>query len=133
MLRSYRVTSSSTVECPCTRISNFQNSTLWNPDTTSGLGGWGDPNNDNQITDGAFANDFTISYPVSHRPRLQYTPTNPIEPGVPLTDQSTHEALAALVNSSEGGFIGFQAGVEEVCHGVAHHVVGGYTNLLNVL
>jgi hypothetical protein len=41
-------------------------------DPESGLGGWGDPNNDYQITNGAFK-DFEVSYPVFHRLRRQYT------------------------------------------------------------
>ena len=31
-------------------------------DTTSGVGGWGDPNDDDQITDGAFTDGFIVSY-----------------------------------------------------------------------
>ena len=38
----------------------------------SGVGGWGDPNNDFQVPDGGLAN-FTLSYPVYHHIRRNYT------------------------------------------------------------
>ena len=113
--------------------SNFQNSTFWDPDTASGVGGWGNPNHDNQITDGAFAKDFTVSYPVPHRLRRQYTPVTPGGPATPLTNKFTPESQVAMVNCFEGSFVGFQAEFESGSHGAIHHIVGGYVSFLPTL
>ena len=116
-----------------TDASNFQDSTLWDPDTTSGLGGWGDPNDDNQITDGGFADDFVVSYPVPNRIRRQYTPSFPNAPDVLLADSFTPEVIAAIVSGFEGSFVGFQALLEWEPHGAVHAIVGGCVNLLPAL
>jgi len=103
--------------------SNFQNSTFWDPDAASGVGGWGDPNNDDQITDGGFA-DFTVSYPVPHRIRRQYTPTLPT--GESLAARFTPQSQMVMVNGSVGDFISFQAIFEGTgSHGAVHRIVGG--------
>jgi len=106
--------------------SNFQNSTFWDPDANSGIGGWGDPNNDNQITDGAFA-DFAVSYPVPHRIRRQYTPLSPT--GVSLAPLFTPESQRAMVAGTLGSFIGFQTAIEPGSHAAVHQIVGGCVNL----
>ena len=116
-----------------TDASNFQNSAFWDPDTTSGVGGWGNPNDDDQITDGAFADGFLLSYPSPHRLRRRYTPTAPGNPDELLTNAFTPESQAAMVNGFEGSFIGFQAQLEAGSHGAVHSVVGGCVNLLNAL
>ena len=116
-----------------TDASNFENSTFWDPDPTSGVGGWGDPNDDYQITSGGFADGFFLSYPVLHRLRRQYTPFYPGAPDVPLTDSLTPENQLAMVNSFEGSFVGFQAKFEFGSHRVLHLVVGGCVNLLPAL
>ena len=116
-----------------TDASNFQNSTFWDPDTTSGVGGWGDPNDDYQITDGGFAEDFVVSYPVPHRLRRQYTPAVPGGPAVPLTNAFTPESQAAMVHDFEGSFVGFQAKFESGSHPAVHIIVGGCVNLLPAL
>ena len=113
-----------------TDAANFQNSTFWDPDTTSGMGGWGDPNDDYQITSGAFGEDFTISYPVPHRPRRQYTSSVVGGPASPLTNAFTPEAIAAMVNGYEGSFVGFQADFEGGPHRAIHTIMGGCVNLL---
>jgi len=96
----------------------------WDPDPVSGLGGWGDPNDDHQITTGAFASGFPVSYPVPHRIRRQYTPIVPNVPE-PLADLFTFETQKALVNGHVGDFIGFQAGYESRSHAAVHQIVGG--------
>jgi len=113
--------------------SNFHNSTFWDPDTTSGVGGWGDPNDDDQITDGAFADGFHISYPSPHRLRRRYTPTAPDNPDELFTDEFTPESQVAMVNGFEGDFIGFQARLEPGSHAAIHYIVGGCVNLPNAL
>lgn len=42
------------------------NATTFNDSLTSGLGGWGDPTDDYQVTTGAFAENFEVVYPVPH-------------------------------------------------------------------
>ena len=116
-----------------TDVSNFQNSTFWDPDTTSGVGGWGDPNDDDQITDGAFADGFTVSYPLPHGLRRRYKATKSNDPDVLLTSVFTPESQAAMVNGFQGDFIGFQVQLESGSHAAVHESVGGYVNLPNVL
>jgi len=110
---------------------NFQNSSFWDPDTTSGVGGWGDPNDDDQITDGAFADGFLVSYPSPHRLRRRYTPTTSDNPNELLTNTFAPENQVAIVNGFEGSFIGFQARLEPGPHRSIHYIVGGCVNLLN--
>jgi tyrosinase len=112
-----------------TDASNFENSTFWDPDTTSGVGGWGDPNDDYQISDGGFATDFYLSYPSYHRLRRQYTPTTPNKP-TPATDAFMPANITALVDGFVGDYIGFQARFESGAHGAVHRIVGGCVNLL---
>jgi len=114
-------------------VSNFQNSTFWDPDTTSGVGGWGDPNDDDQITDGAFADGFIVSYPSPHRLRRRYTPTNPDNPDEHFTNAFTPESQAAMVNSFEGNFLVFQARLGLGSHLAVHEIVGGCAHLPNAL
>ena len=52
---------------------DFYHSSLLNPSPTSGFGGWGDPKNDLQISDGAFHSDFIVSYPAPHIVRRNFT------------------------------------------------------------
>ena len=112
---------------------DFVNSSFWDPDTTSGVGGWGDPNNDYEITSGAFADNFTLSYPSYHRLRRQYTPVRPTEPNLPLVTLITPESQEAIINGFVGDFIDFQGAYEGVSHGAIHFMVGGCVNLLQPL
>ena len=113
-----------------TDASNFQNSSFWDADSVSGVGRWGDPNDDNQITDGGFADDFTVSYPSPHRVRRLFSPAIPERPGVLLTELFTPESQAAMVNDFVGSFIGFHARFETASHGAIHRIVGGCVNFL---
>jgi len=116
-----------------TDASDFRDSDFWDSDTTSGIGGWGDPDNDYQITDGAFAYDFPASYPVPHRIRRNYTVTFPNRPDEPLADAFSPESQEAMVNGFEGDFIGFQTRFESGSHGAVHLSVGACVDLLNAL
>lgn len=116
---------------PTTDASDFENSTFWDPDTTSGVGGWGDPNDDWQITDGGFASNFPLTYPSPHRLRRHYTPIGAGQPA-PLTILFTPESQAAIVNGFVGDYIGFQAILEGTSHGAVHRILGECANLLNV-
>jgi tyrosinase len=94
------------------------------------MGGWGAPGDDYQITTGAFATDYPLTYPSLHRLRRQYTPTAPGTNGtnVTLTDLFTPESQIALVNSYEANFIRFQQTLEGGSHGAVHRIVGAYVN-----
>ena len=54
---------------PIPDVTNFSTSPFFDPDPKSGLGGWGDPQDDYQITTGGFAFDFERPYPAPHRIR----------------------------------------------------------------
>lgn len=112
--------------CFTTDTSNFQNSTLWDSDATSGVGSWGDPNDDYQITDGGFAG-FPLSYPTPHKLRRMYTPSAPDHPEL-FVDSFTPESQVAMVNGHVGDFISFQAVFERGSHGAIHRIVGGCVN-----
>ena len=111
-----------------TDSSNFRNSSFFDPDPSSGLGSWGDPKNDYQLTDGGLA-DVVVSYPVPHRIRRNYTLYYPDLPNFPLTNSFTPESLYALVHGFKGDFIAFQAHFETAAHGAVHRIVGGCVNL----
>ena len=114
-----------------TDASDFENSTFWDSDPTSGIGGWGDPNNDYEITSGGFANDFPVSYPSPHELRRRYTPTFPGFPD--LVTLITPESQEAIINGSVGDFIGFQAALAVGSHAAVHLMVGGCVNLPKLL
>ena len=109
--------------------SNFEDSAFWDHNTTSGVGGWGDPDNDYQITSGGFAH-LEHAYPVPHRIRRNYTASLPTTPNVPLTDEFTPESQEAMVNDFEGDFIGFQTEIESGSHGAIHLIVNACVGLL---
>lgn len=105
--------------------SDFENSDIWDPDPVSGIGGWGNPDDDYQITSGAFANDFSLVYPSSHRLRRHYTPTVSGPNGtVALASLFTPESQIALVNGYVADFIHFQQHLEGGSHGAIHRIVG---------
>ena len=101
---------------------------MFDPSHKSGLGGWGDPNNDFQITDGAFSTDFVLSYPVPHRVRRNFTlqpfinaPLTTFDDGSTAIDWDykkminttfTRESQIKMVHKYIGDFAGFQAFME---------------------
>jgi tyrosinase len=124
--------------CPCTTkltnfiadASNFEGSSFWDPDTTSGVGGWGDPKDDYQVPDGGLAKGFPLSYPSPHRLRRNYTTTFL---GLPLIDAIMPANMMYLVNNFVGSFIGFQAYLEAGAHGSVHLLTGGCVDVLAAL
>ncbi|CAE6436017.1 unnamed protein product [Rhizoctonia solani] len=52
---------------------NFEKSSIFNADKTSGLGTWGDSNDDDTVKDGGFSN-LTFTYPTPHHLRRKYVP-----------------------------------------------------------
>ena len=60
---------------------DFYDSPFWNDsDPKSGLGGWGDPNADYGVPDGAF-HTLPLSYPLPHVVRRNFSLTGPPPPG----------------------------------------------------
>lgn len=100
------------------------------------MGGWGDPNDDFQITTGAFAKDFNLAYPVPHRVRRNYTDhayvTDPFGDGtppapLPFWNYFTAEVRDSLVNGFRGDFRGFHQLFEGPLgpHGSIHVILSG--------
>ena len=115
-----------------TDVSDFENSSFWDQDPDSGVGGWGDPNNDNQITSGGFSFDFSLVYPSSHGLRRKYSPVDNTT-GQPWTALFTPESQSALVNGYVADFIGFQQHIERGSHRAIHRIVGGWVTLSHPL
>jgi tyrosinase len=111
---------------PLVDASNFQNSPFFgDSNTQSGLGGWGNPANDYQVTTGALAG-FHLSYPIPHNLRRNFTDlpwtTFPVSPSIPnpfrtATSTFTASEVSAAVNGFVGDFSGLQNFVEgrQVC------------------
>ena len=105
---------------------DLYNSDLFD-DSHSGVGGWGDPANDYEISTGGFK-DLIVAYPTPHHIRRNFTlfpfanpvsdiftgdPTAPPYPSDLMVNTTfTKEEVDNLVNSFEGDFIGFQAYIE---------------------
>jgi tyrosinase len=121
---------------------DFSNSTLFQEDDPdSGLGGWGDPNNDYEITTGGFASGFPLSYPSPHSLRREMTlqpflspPPFPLPPGPGPTSldeyiNSTFTLANAeyMVDNFVGNYTGFQAYFESIdgVHPGPHTIIGG--------
>ena len=103
---------------------DFYHATIFSDDDCSGLGSWGDPNNDFQICTGGFK-DMKLSYPVPHGIRRNYTlyfslpPEFPSPPDASAPDPSlmmnttfTTEVVNSLLTSFTGNYSGFQATLE---------------------
>ncbi|KAH7330593.1 Di-copper centre-containing protein [Rhizoctonia solani] len=111
---------------------SFNTSAMWDGDSTSGLGGFGDPNNDYYLTNGGFK-DMQVSYPIKHTIRRQYNPfpyltwwwvPRPEEAAVVGMQQSF---VDAAINGYEGDFMGFQNATEkaQAFHANVHMIMGG--------
>lgn len=101
-----------------------------------GLGTWGDPNDDIQISTGGLK-DIMLAYPSGpHRIRRNFTlyfPQDfPIPSGVPRPDPTlmvnttfTSDIVNTLVSSYTGDYVGFQASLEGGPHPGPHFILGG--------
>ena len=103
---------------------NFEGTSFWDPDPTTGVGGLGDPNDDYRVPSGGFATGFSLSYPLPHR--LRRRPATSLGNSL---NQITPENVAALVNGFAGTFIGFQVALENGPHFTVHGLVGGCVDL----
>ena len=86
----------------------------------SGLGGWGDPNNDFRVPDGGF-HKMPLSYPVPHTVRRNFTLLSFDFPGPnPLNNDKlklgntsfTASVVEAILEAPAGDFKGFQKALE---------------------
>ena len=106
--------------------SNPENSTIFDDDKVTGLGRWGDPNDDIQITTGGLR-DLVRVYPSPHRIRRSYTlqplanipnpfPNDPLAPSVDtsvfINGSFSRANYDFLLNGFFGDFRGFQAYLE---------------------
>lgn len=105
----------------------FGGDPIFDPSPTSGFGTNGDPNNDWQVADGGFAKGFTLSYPVHHTIRREYTlqpwvgfpqifpdAPNPWDENTFANATFTKAEVKKLVNGYEGNFTGFQQEFERL-------------------
>ncbi|KAF8477673.1 Di-copper centre-containing protein [Russula ochroleuca] len=113
---------------------DFYESSFWDgSDPVSGLGGWGDPNSDWRVPDGAFST-MRVSYPSPHTVRRDYTyqpfdESNPLFPQPLLIGNASFSAsvIKAILGTSAGDYKGFQTMLEapEGPHGGVHVTVDG--------
>ncbi|KAF8257960.1 Di-copper centre-containing protein [Lactarius quietus] len=109
---------------------DFFESSFWkdsNPD--SGLGGWGDPNNDYRVPDGGFS-QLQLSYPVLHNVRRNFTLLTFEIPFVGFTDHTLEANKTFLATTVEKileipDYKVFQKEIEAGPHGAVHLTVGG--------
>jgi tyrosinase len=97
---------------------DFYESSFWkDSDPKSGLGGWGDPNADFTVPDGAF-HTLPLSYPSPHTVRRNFTLVLPPFPGAipgPATDNNASfsaSVIDAILNVSPGDYNQFETVVE---------------------
>ena len=116
---------------------DFYHATIWSNSTYDGLGSWGDPKNDYQISTGGFK-DIKVAYPVPHHIRRNFTlqpfaagdlffPGPPIDPLLIINTTFTQAAVDAAVDSYTGDYVNFQIHVEGVPypHPGPHFIMGG--------
>lgn len=99
---------------------DFFESSFWqDSDPNSGLGGWGDPNNDHQVPNGALS-DMMLSYPSPHTVRRNFTlqpfqvPNQPLytNPNMQANSSFSASAIQAILGTSAGDYNSFQMGIE---------------------
>lgn len=118
---------------------DFYDATIWSDECYDGLGSWGDPKNDFQITTGGLK-DIHLSYPVPHHIRRNFSlypnfppgfslPVGvpPIDPTLMLNTTFTSAVVNKTVNSNGGDYISFQAMIENFGgpHPGPHFILGG--------
>ncbi|KAG6915676.1 hypothetical protein DXG01_010465 [Tephrocybe rancida] len=122
---------------PTLDAADFYNSPMFaDPDPESGLGGWGNPDTDALVVDGAFAG-FKLSYPYPHtltrnftaRPFLDYPDAEMwrIDRDRMASPSFTPEAIEKTINGWTGDYRGFQFDVEimQASHSSVHAIMGG--------
>lgn len=117
---------------------SFYNATIFSDSPCDGLGSWGDPDNDHQISTGAFK-DLTLAYPVPHNIRRNYTPqpfltgaASPppgvhVNPDLVISTTFTKKNVDFILGSFGGDYVAFQTYTENVGgpHPGPHFLLGG--------
>ncbi|ELU38740.1 carbonic anhydrase domain-containing protein [Rhizoctonia solani AG-1 IA] len=120
---------------------SLNTSGIFSTNSVTGLGGFGDPLNDYQITTGGFSN-MTVAYPVyvdmrkrvhKHRIRRQFTPFPYLDwywlqrPNEAANATITKAYIDAAINGYVGDFVGFQNATEkaQAFHPNIHMILGG--------
>lgn len=118
---------------------DFYHATIWSDSDYDGLGSWGDPNNDFQISTGGLK-DMRVAYPVAHNLRRNYTlypnfppgflvpkDAPPLDPTLMYNTTFTSAVVNATVSSPPGDYITFQATIENFAgpHPGPHLILGG--------
>jgi len=118
---------------------DFYHATIFSNSTFDGLGSWGDPANDFQITTGGFRN-MRVAYPVPHNIRRNFTlqpflaginfaatPAIPLDPLLMINTTFTAANVNFTLTSFPGDYINFQAYFENVLgpHPGPHIILGG--------
>ena len=104
-----------------------EHATIFDDDNASGLGRWGDPNDNSQITTGGFK-DVVREYPSRHRIRRTYTlrplgnipnkafvndpQAPPVDPNIMANESFTKANYDYTLNGFSGDFLGFQTYLE---------------------
>ncbi|KAF9647450.1 Di-copper centre-containing protein [Thelephora ganbajun] len=112
-------------------------STIFSDSNFDGLGSWGDPDNDFQISTGGFK-DIRVAYPVPHNIRRNYTlqpflaglsgfGSLSVDPLLMINTTFTKTVVDFTVNSFTGDYINFQTHLENIGrpHPGPHLILGG--------
>ncbi|KAI0264047.1 hypothetical protein BGY98DRAFT_1103701 [Russula aff. rugulosa BPL654] len=100
----------------CGRTRLFESSFWKDSDPSCGLGGWGDPNNDYQVPDGALSN-MTLAYPSPHTVRRNFT-LQPFQvPDEPFYTNPNLHANASFSSSAIQAILGPRRGLPRLPDG----------------
>ncbi|CAE6411923.1 unnamed protein product [Rhizoctonia solani] len=111
---------------------SMNTSAIFSTNSATGLGGFGDPLQDYQVTTGGFSN-MTVAYPVKHNIRRQFTLFPYLDwywlqrPTEAANVTITKAYVDAAINGYVGDFVGFQNATEKAqsFHPNIHMIMGG--------
>jgi len=116
---------------------DFYHSTIFSDSTFDGVGSWGDPENDFQISTGGLK-DIILAYPVPHHIRRNFTlqpfvsgspppGAAPVDPLLMINTTFTKANVDFTTNSFTGDFVAFQNYLENISgpHPGPHAILGG--------
>ncbi|KAG9103970.1 hypothetical protein FRC07_009879, partial [Ceratobasidium sp. 392] len=111
---------------------SFNTSAIWDADPNSGLGTFGDPNDDYYVKNGGFK-DMKVSYPITRGIRRQYTPYPYLtwwwvpRPTEAATETIQQKYVDDVINGYAGDFRAMQNASEkaQAMHPNIHMIMGG--------
>ncbi|CUA68023.1 hypothetical protein RSOLAG22IIIB_07703 [Rhizoctonia solani] len=100
---------------------DFENSAMWDTDPESGLGGFGNPDDDYTLKTGGL--DLHLAYPMQYRPYPGFGGAA----NVSANSTFSQEEVDALLSQPEGNFTAFQEYMEKIVgmHSAVHGILGG--------